>query len=80
MPKNENDPAEMFSAEILETIQLHVLSTAVKAIIATHPNPEQIRKVFDQLIGQSVANLIVQGEPLEAFSVVRDLSAGLFEE
>jgi hypothetical protein len=46
----------MFSAESLETIQLHVLWTAVKAIIATHPEPERVRTVFDQLIGQSTAN------------------------
>jgi hypothetical protein len=35
--------------------------------------------VFDQLIGQSTANLIVQGGPLEAFTVVRDLTNGLFD-
>jgi len=80
MPKNENDLVEMFSAESLETIQLHVLWAAVRAIIATHPEPEKVRSVFDQLIGQSTANLIVQGEPLEAFTVVRDLANGLFEQ
>ncbi len=80
MPKNENDLVEMFSAESLETIQLHVLWTAVKAIIAIHPEPEKVRNVFDQLIGQSTANLIVQGEPLEAFTVVRELTTSLFED
>jgi hypothetical protein len=80
MPKNENDLVNMFSAESLETIQLHVLWAAVKAIIATHPEPEKVRKVFDQLIGQSTANLIVQGEPVEALIVVRDLTTSLFEE
>lgn len=80
MPRNENDLVDMFSAESLETIQLHVLWAAVKAIIATHPEPEKVRTVFDQLIGQSTANLIIQGEPLEAFTVVRDLTTGLFEE
>lgn len=80
MPENENNLVDMFSVESLETIQLHVLWAAVKAIIATHPEPEEVRKVFDQLIGQSSANLIIQGEPLEAFTVVRDLTINLFEE
>lgn len=80
MPKNENDLVEMFSVESLETIQLHVLWIAVKAIIATHPEPEKVRHVFGQLMGQSTASLIVQGEPLAAFTVVRDLTTSLFEE
>ncbi len=79
-PMSDKYPTDQFTTEALETIEMHVLWCAVDALIQTHPNPAAVRKVFDQLIGQSTANLLVQGEPVGAFAVVRKLTERLFDE
>lgn len=81
MDKKDDDALmDQFSQEGLQTIQLHVMWCAVEALIQTHPDQAKLRRVFDQLNGQISADLIVQGEPLPAFEVVRRLSAKLFND
>jgi hypothetical protein len=67
-----------FDAVSLLTIENTVLSCAVEALIATHPNPERVRAIYDQLMGQIQANLLVSGEPPEAMTVARQLTNKLF--
>lgn len=62
----------------LHTIQIMVLLCAVEALIATHPNPEKVRAIYDQMMGQIQANLLVSGEPPEAMAIVRRLTDKLF--
>lgn len=47
--------------EELLTIQVTVAMMALQALIKTHPNPEAVREVFDQLYGQFQSNALVSG-------------------
>lgn len=42
-------------------MQITVAMCAIEALIATHPEPDKLRQVFDQLFGQIQAGLIAKG-------------------
>ncbi|MYM92394.1 hypothetical protein [Duganella vulcania] len=71
---------EKFSNADIATIHSSVIACAVDALIATHPDPESVRRVFDALFAQASATLIVQGEPLEAFKLARRFADRLFDQ
>lgn len=58
-------------------LQIASLHAAVKAMLATHPEPDRVRAVYDQLLGQFIASPAVAGFPDHAL-VLRDLTATLF--
>jgi|JI81AbrownRNA_FD_contig_61_180643_length_504_multi_1_in_0_out_0_1 hypothetical protein len=62
------------------TISTHLygLTSAVRALIATHPEPERMRQVFDQLIGQMLAHPAFLSDPDQGI-VLRDFAATLFQ-
>ena len=51
-----NAPPFGLDATILLAVQVSVLTAAVRAILGTHPDREQVRSVFDQLISQMQAH------------------------
>lgn len=59
-------------------LHLHCLTSAVRAILATHPNPDQVRRVFDQLLGQTLAHPKTLEDP-DTGAVLRDFAATLFQ-
>lgn len=62
------------------TISTHLygLTSAVRALIATHPEPERIRKVFEQLIDQMLVDQAFLSDP-DLGIVLRDFAATLFQ-
>lgn len=65
--------------EELHTVQISVLHLAVKSLIATHPNADQVRREFDQLFAQGMAVLLATGgSSLEAAEFAREIAADLF--
>jgi hypothetical protein len=58
-------------------IQVTALSAAVRALIATHPEPDRVRAVFDQLLGQMQANPAYLGHP-EKQNLLKSLAELLF--
>ena len=69
--------ARLTGAEVL-TLQSVICFSAVRAMVATHPEPEKMRAIYDQLIGQFIASPAVVGKPGKSF-IIRDLTATLFE-
>lgn len=57
---------------------LYCLTSAVRALIATHPEPERLRHVFDQLIGQMLAHPGFLSDSDQGI-VLRDFAAALFQ-
>ena len=60
-----------------ETIRTAIDLLVLKALIATHPNPSQLRTVFDQLLGQFQANPVVLQNP-EFGDLIRRKVADIF--
>lgn len=58
-------------------LQIASVHAAVKAMLLAHPEPERVRTVYDQLLGQFIASPAVAGFPDRAL-VLRDLTATLF--
>lgn len=56
-------PSKLGEPEIIDifTVQLTVLSCAVESLIATHPEPEKVKTIFDQLFGQILAGVLASG-------------------
>lgn len=65
------DPMEVHN------IQMLALFSAVRALIAVHPQSEKVRGVYDQLTAQVIASPFVMGQPDKAI-ILRDISATLF--
>lgn len=63
--------------EEIEMIRSAVDLLVLKALIATHPNPDQLRMVFDQLLGQLQANPVVLQDP-EYSALIRRKAVELF--
>lgn len=61
----------------VHNIQILVALSAVRALIAAHPQPEKVRDIYEQLITQAIASPFVMGQPDKAI-VLRDISATLF--
>ncbi len=60
-----------------EMIRSAVDLLVLKALIATHPNPDQLRMVFDQLLGQLQASPVVLQDP-EYSALIRQKVAEIF--
>lgn len=57
---------------------LYCLTNAVRALLETHPEPEKVRTVFDQLHGQMLAHHGMYDDPDRGI-VIRDFAATLFQ-
>lgn len=57
---------------------LYCLTNAVRALLATHPEPEKVRAVFDQLLGQMLAHHVSLDDSDRGI-VLRDYAATLFQ-
>lgn len=60
------------------TAQCTVLMCAVEALIATHPEPNKVRLVFDQLFGQIQAGVLASGTTPLGTGLMRSLAEHLF--
>lgn len=60
------------------TAQIAVLMCAVEALIATHPQPDEVRRVFDQLFGQLQAGILASGATPLATGLMRQLAEKIF--
>ena len=64
--------------ELVLSTHLTGLMAAVRAILATHPEPERVRAVFNQLIGQMLSHPGFLADRDQGI-VLRDLAATLFQ-
>jgi hypothetical protein len=72
-----NDGSMSISIEEAEAIRIVAMRQAVRAMIATHPNPAAVRQVYDQLVTQMLAvPPLVTNPAMSAF--LRQESAALF--
>jgi len=55
------NPPETIQPNDYLVIQTSVVMLLVEALIATHPNPDEVRRQFDQLYGQFQSNLLASG-------------------
>lgn len=60
------------------TLQISVAQMAIKALISTHPDPDAVRKVYDQLLAQFMANTAGLPSNSDRMVVLRDITATLF--
>lgn len=60
------------------TLQIAAAQMAIKALIATHPDPAAVRAVYDQLLGQFMASTSGLPNNSDRMLVLRDISATLF--
>jgi hypothetical protein len=61
----------------IEMLRMAVNVMAIKAIIATHPNPEKLKDAFDQLLVQFQTKPGVMGNP-EYAAFIRQMAGDLF--
>lgn len=57
--------------------QIAAAQCAIRAMIATHPEPEKVRAVYDQLVGQLMAIPAIAADS-DKMLVLRDLTETLF--
>ncbi|WP_428827388.1 hypothetical protein ACLIKD_04815 [Azonexus sp. IMCC34842] len=69
---------DRLGATVTIATQLYGLTAAVRALITTHPEPEKMHAVFDQLIGQMFAYPGFLAAPDQGV-VLRDFAATLFQ-
>lgn len=60
------------------TAQITVIMCAVEALIATHPRPDEVRRVFDQLFGQIQAGVLARGTTQLGTGLMRSFAEHLF--
>jgi hypothetical protein len=58
--------------------QVSALALALRAVIATHPEPERIRAVFDQLAAQVQAHPGFLGAQIGQANALRSMAEMLF--
>ena len=58
--------------------QITVLMCATEALIATHPNPAEVRRVFDQLFGQIQAESLATGLTPLGSGLMRSFAEKIF--
>lgn len=75
--KLANEAANRLPPLITLDIQVSVALIAIRALINSHPNPEQVRKIYDQLLGQLLTSSVVLNSPDRSL-VLKDLTATLF--
>jgi hypothetical protein len=61
------------------SFQLTVLGTAVKALIASHPEPQVFREHFGRLMAEMQTNPEFLSAGLDRAALLRKLAADLFE-
>ena len=59
------------------SLQITSLHAAVKAMLSAHPEPDRVRAIYDQLLGQFIASPAVAGHP-DHVIILRDLTSTLF--
>jgi ribosomal protein L17 len=64
--------------ESLLTAQVSMALFAVEALIATHPKPEEVRRVFDEIFGQFQVGIISTGSSIEASNLLRQIADKVF--
>lgn len=62
----------------LVTIEITVLTMAVKALIATHPDPSLVRRAFDQFYGALQASPAMMETDSDIGILARQLAEGFF--
>lgn len=67
-----NDSSDIWTAQIT------VMMCAVEALIATHPKPEQVRQVFDQLFGQVQSGVAAADTTQPLLDLMRQLAEKFF--
>ena len=72
----DSTPPQLDPAEYVG-LQVAVLHAAVRALHASHPEPEKVEAVFQQLIGQMQANPAFLGSTKNA-DLLRQFANGLF--
>ncbi len=77
---NSEQAINNLSNEDISTIQITVLSFAVEALIATHPNRSEVRRVFDQMYAQFQGGPAMLGASPDAAIFARQLIEKIFEE
>lgn len=71
--------AKMAEHSNLFTAQITVLCFAVEALIIDHPDPEKVRRAFDQMFGQFQAGILASGGATpEALALTKPLIEKLF--
>lgn len=65
-------------ATVLLSVHLYGLSAAVRALLATHTEPERVRNVFEMLLGQMLTHPSFLSDPASAV-VLRDFAETLFQ-
>ena len=68
----EPSDIDVLSAQSLVTL------CAIEALIANHPQPDEVRKVFDQLFGQVSAGLLVSGLTPLGLGLARQFAEKIF--
>lgn len=80
MKPDPNAQAAMarLGSELVVANHLYALTAAVRALLATHPEPERVKAVFDLLLGQMLTHQGNLSNP-DAGIVLRDFTATLFQ-
>ncbi|NKF21548.1 hypothetical protein [Solimonas marina] len=65
-------------ALLLVSTQLYGLTAVVRAMIATHPQPEKVRLLFDQLLMQMLADPVYLGDKKNA-QALREFGEAVFQ-
>ena len=65
-------------ATLTIAVQMYGLTAAVRALLQSHPEPEKVRALFDQLLGQMLAHPGFLADPDQGV-VLRDMTATLFQ-
>ena len=84
MPQDQNAKAARARLDtvVVLSIQITGLAAAVRAILATHPEPDRVRAVFDQLFDQWLGQMLAHPGFLaeqDKGVVLRDFAASLFQ-
>lgn len=62
-----------------QALQLTAATFAIRALIANHPNPNQVRASYDQLLGQLQASAAVAGQDANQGRALRSITNGIFQ-
>ena len=72
-------PADQPTNQDYLVVQATVLAFAVEALIATHPEPQEVRRIFNQLFGQFQSGILATGgATLASTDLARQLAEKIF--
>ena len=78
MPKK--DGTSKGAGELTESLQLQAIALSVKALIATHPNPEHLGQAMRDLFAQFQSSPVFLGLSETQRIWTRDMFSGLLSE